>query len=104
MVQHDRGEISEPRLPLVPKSEHTLFVSSQGWLKCQSHGLHLQPDEIAVAAVERVRYFQTQRLTLAPPLARWAVKIHPSVYTLLNTLPVLRTHLLAWIVKPRNGS
>jgi ubiquinone/menaquinone biosynthesis C-methylase UbiE len=48
--------------------------------------------------------FQTQRLTLAPPLARWAVKIHPSVYTLLNTLPVLRTHLLAWIVKPRNGS
>ena len=46
--------------------------------------------------------FQTQRLTLAPPLSRWAVKIHPSVYTALNVLPLLRTHLLAWIVKPHH--
>jgi SAM-dependent methyltransferase len=42
---------------------------------------------------------QTQRITLAPPLARWAVKLHPAAYTALNVLPVLRTHLLAWIVK-----
>jgi SAM-dependent methyltransferase len=45
---------------------------------------------------------QAQRLTLAPPLARWAVRIHPSVYTVLNALPALRTHLLAWIVKPNH--
>ena len=42
---------------------------------------------------------QTQRITLAPPLARWAVKLHPAAYTALNVLPVLRTHVLAWIVK-----
>ncbi|MFM8898630.1 MAG: class I SAM-dependent methyltransferase [Burkholderiales bacterium] len=44
--------------------------------------------------------FQTQRITLAPPLARWAIKLHPSLYTVLNVWPALRTHLLAWIVKP----
>jgi SAM-dependent methyltransferase len=46
--------------------------------------------------------FQSQRLTLAPPLARWAVKLHPAAYTALNVLPLLRTHLLAWIVKPHH--
>ena len=43
--------------------------------------------------------FHCQRLTLAPPLARWAVKLHPFFYTALNSLPLLRRHLLAWIVK-----
>ncbi len=43
--------------------------------------------------------FHTQRLTLAPPLARLAAKVHPSVYTVFNSLTLLRTHLLAWIVK-----
>ena len=42
----------------------------------------------------------TRRLTLAPPLARSAVRVHPSLYTALNVLPPLRTHLLAWIEKP----
>ena len=42
----------------------------------------------------------TRRLTLAPPLARAAVLVHPSLYTALNVLPPLRTHLLAWIEKP----
>ena len=42
----------------------------------------------------------TRRLTLAPPLARAAVRVHPSLYTALNVLPPLRTHLLAWIEKP----
>ena len=41
-----------------------------------------------------------ERLTLAPPLARAAVRLHPSLYTLLNTMPPLRTHLLCWIRKP----
>lgn len=42
---------------------------------------------------------QHQRITLAPPLARRVVRVHPSLYTVFNTLPLLRTHLLAWIDK-----
>ena len=40
-----------------------------------------------------------QRVTLAPPLARRVVPLHPALYTLLNRLPLLRTHLLCWIAK-----
>jgi hypothetical protein len=40
------------------------------------------------------------RVTLAPPLARAACRVHPALYTALNLLPPLRTHLLAWIAKP----
>jgi SAM-dependent methyltransferase len=40
-----------------------------------------------------------RRVTLAPPLARAATRVHPSLYTVLNVLPPLRTHLLAWIGK-----
>jgi hypothetical protein len=43
---------------------------------------------------------QSQRVTLAPPLARTVCRIHPSLYTLFNTVPWLRTHVLAWIAKP----
>ena len=42
----------------------------------------------------------TRRVTLAPPLARALCRVHPSLYTLLNTLPLLRTHVLAWIARP----
>jgi hypothetical protein len=41
-----------------------------------------------------------RRLTLAPPLARPAARLHPAFWTLLNTVPWLRTHRLAWIEKP----
>ena len=41
-----------------------------------------------------------RRVTLAPPLARALCRVHPSLYTLANALPLLRTHLLAWIGKP----
>ena len=41
-----------------------------------------------------------RRVTLAPPLARAVSRLHPGLYTLLNALPWLRTHLLCWIVKP----
>jgi SAM-dependent methyltransferase len=41
-----------------------------------------------------------RRVTLAPPLARAAVRVHPALYTALNALPLLRTHVLAWIEKP----
>lgn len=43
---------------------------------------------------------QWQRVTLAPPLARRVAAVHPALYTVFNTVPLLRTHLLAWIEKP----
>ena len=42
-----------------------------------------------------------RRVTLAPPLARLTTRVHPALYTLLNALPVLRTHVLCWIAKGR---
>jgi SAM-dependent methyltransferase len=42
---------------------------------------------------------RAQRVTLAPPLARAACRLHPSLYTVLNALPWLRTHWLAWVEK-----
>lgn len=41
-----------------------------------------------------------RRVTLAPPLARALCRVHPGLYPLVNTLPVLRTHVLAWLEKP----
>jgi SAM-dependent methyltransferase len=43
-----------------------------------------------------------ERVTLAPPLARLACRIHPGAYGVLNALPWLRTHVLAWVEKPDN--
>lgn len=39
------------------------------------------------------------RITLAPPISRTVTSVHPSLYTLCNTLPFLRTHVLCWIAK-----
>lgn len=44
---------------------------------------------------------RAQRLTLAPPIARRVAALHPALYTVFNSVPALRTHLLAWIDKPR---
>lgn len=41
-----------------------------------------------------------RRVTLAPPIARRACRLHPGLYPLLNAIPLLRTHLLCWIEKP----
>lgn len=41
-----------------------------------------------------------RRVTLAPPIARSVVRLHPALYTVCNALPLLRTHRLAWIAKP----
>ncbi len=41
-----------------------------------------------------------RRVTLAPPLARIVCAWHPSLYAVFNAVPLLRTHLLAWIHKP----
>ncbi len=40
-----------------------------------------------------------RRVTLAPPISRRVCKIHPSLYTLFNAIPALRTHVLCWIEK-----
>jgi SAM-dependent methyltransferase len=42
-----------------------------------------------------------RRITLAPPLARRVCAWHPALYSVLNTVPGLRTHVLAWIAKPK---
>jgi SAM-dependent methyltransferase len=44
--------------------------------------------------------FEVHRVTLAPPIARRVCRVHPSLYTVVNALPFLRTHLLCWIEKP----
>ena len=41
-----------------------------------------------------------RRVTLAPPIGRHVVRLHPAAWQLFNALPLLRTHLLAWIAKP----
>ncbi|NUZ06987.1 class I SAM-dependent methyltransferase [Piscinibacter koreensis] len=41
-----------------------------------------------------------RRTTLAPPIARRVCRLHPALYTWLNALPFLRTHVVAWIAKP----
>jgi ubiquinone/menaquinone biosynthesis C-methylase UbiE len=42
----------------------------------------------------------SRRVTLAPPIGRAVVRVHPALYTVLNTMPWLRSHVLAWIAKP----
>jgi SAM-dependent methyltransferase len=43
---------------------------------------------------------QHRRVTLAPPIARAVCRVHPALYTVLNTVPLLRTHVLCWLAKP----
>lgn len=42
----------------------------------------------------------SRRVTLAPPLARAVVRLHPAAWRVFNAVPLLRTHRLAWIEKP----
>jgi SAM-dependent methyltransferase len=44
-------------------------------------------------------HMRFERVTLAPPIARAVTRVHPALYTLFNTVPLLRTHVLAWIAK-----
>ena len=43
---------------------------------------------------------QAQRVTLAPPIARAVTRIHAGLYPIFNAVPLLRTHVLAWVGKP----
>lgn len=40
-----------------------------------------------------------RRITLAPPIARAVTRVHPSLYSVFNVIPWLRTHCLCWIPK-----
>ena len=40
-----------------------------------------------------------RRVTLAPPIARAACRVHTGAYRVLNTIPFLRSHVLALITK-----
>lgn len=44
--------------------------------------------------------FDLRRVTLAPPVGRRVVRVHPALWRWLDALPWLRTHVLAWIGKP----
>ena len=62
------------------------------------------PDVRGVALAEVRRLFphgriEVRRVTLAPPLSRRIVRLHPGAYRWLNALPWLRTHVLCWIAK-----
>ncbi len=43
---------------------------------------------------------QAQRVTLAPPLARWLGRRAPALIPVCRLAPVLRTHWLVWVDKP----
>lgn len=40
-----------------------------------------------------------RRVTLAPPISRRVARVHPALYGVFNSMPLLRTHLLCWIQK-----
>ena len=42
------------------------------------------------------------RVTLAPPISRRVTGLSPTLYSLINILPFMRTHLLCWIRKSPN--
>ncbi len=62
--------------------------------------------DVRGVALARIRQLFPQarttvrRVTLAPPIARAACRLHPGLYPVLNALPLLRTHLLVWLAKP----
>jgi SAM-dependent methyltransferase len=47
---------------------------------------------------------QCQRVTLAPPVARAAARVHPALYGLLNFCPWTRTHALCWVAKEASSA
>jgi hypothetical protein len=56
-----------------------------------------------VAALFPAARIVHRRVTLAPPLARWVCRVHPALYGWFNSLPPLRTHVLAWVQKSTAG-
>jgi len=93
-------------------TQHALAAAMWRWLRPGGAVLWYDlavdnPSNPDVRGVPRTRLqelfpvgrLETQRITLAPPIARRVCRLHPSLYTAFNTIPLLRTHLLAWITK-----
>jgi SAM-dependent methyltransferase len=63
--------------------------------------------DVAGVTVGRVRQLfpaarlTVRRVTLAPPISRIVTRIHPSMYSLVNVMPFLRTHVVCWLGKAR---
>jgi SAM-dependent methyltransferase len=53
-----------------------------------------------VAALFPEGTMRARRVTLAPPIGRRVARLHPAAWRVLNAVPLLRTHLMAWIQKP----
>jgi SAM-dependent methyltransferase len=45
--------------------------------------------------------FTVRRVTLAPPISRRVCRVWAGAYGLFNALPLLRSHVLCWLAKPR---
>jgi SAM-dependent methyltransferase len=73
--------------------------------------IYNNPNNTDVRAVTLNRIYQlfpessidVRRVTLAPPISRAVCKVHPSLYGLLNSIPLLRTHLMCWIGKSESA-
>lgn len=61
--------------------------------------------DVAGVSLARIRQLfpegviHLRRVTLAPPISRRVCQLHPALYNVLNTVPLLRTHVLCWIEK-----
>ena len=61
--------------------------------------------DVHAVPVERLRelfpcaHLRIQRVTLAPPIGRFATRWWTGGYSLLNQLPLLRSHVLVWLSK-----
>lgn len=67
------------------------------------------PDVRGVRASEIRRLFPEsepiiRRVTLAPPIGRLVARLSPHLYSVLNAIPLLRTHAMCWIPKPHAGN
>ena len=67
-----------------------------GWLKPDVRGMPAR----RVAQLFARGTMRARRVTLAPPIGRRVVRLTPAAWRLFNAVPLLRTHLLAWIEKP----
>lgn len=94
--------------------QHELANKMWGWLKNGGaivwyDFIYNNPNnpDVCGAPLSRVKelfpegQIHWKRVTLAPPIGRVVVHLHPSLYTLLNLLPFLRTHVVCWIYKKR---
>jgi SAM-dependent methyltransferase len=100
------------RAPVEPASQEALAARMWSWVKPGGGVLwydftvdNPRNPDVRGVPLARVRALfpqgtlRARRVTLAPPLARAVVRLHPALYTLFNGLPALRTHVLGWIAK-----